>query len=656
MKKFYRQILGIVIAFLFLSMCMCLPACKEKMPDADITGKRDVNGDAGEASIKDALKVAKIINKKSNLGLDFLELADEERLDRIKRDSATSQPDIYSIDGTYCGWYSDFPIGSEEYRICRIKLTSDSQNVLNTKIGNNIHSVAEKLEPYGFVRGDEIGGYYFYEHTEADVYIVYYVYEDVIMDITLGISKGKETTGWEVKEDFGEVAEIINENSDMGFDLWEGVERKQVNLKRELGEAYDMPYPDDVYTEDYSACGTYIEDPVNDELYRICQIWIMQDTRNVLGTQVGDNIDSVDSIMREYDFVKENETRSNRYIWYWHKTQNISIEYNFGDDGEIYNIYVHGYPESPENINIGMTTDEVSQEQKESNDSIQTVTERSYDSFRDFPHGNMEYIDETAYAFLKDMYAGIEYKSKVAQGDLAVYDEYICKYEELLNNQITVAIPQMGEEYYVEDYVDMHSFFLNAEADHEVFNPHGFIYYLFDMDMDGTPELCMYNFKTYIFKYDKEGDSVILWKLIESPNETIHGSLSLRWNWDRLRYSYCELNPEAELTMGVYFLFYEYGEDAASWLVTVPTYYDEEKEIDIPQEMIEQAYFCEESGLYMFNVSEQQYDELTKAYFEAERLSEENLMQVSYTYDGLFNNGSLCEICVHNNNIWHLSD
>lgn len=213
-----------------------------------------------------------------------------------------------------------------------------------------------------------------------------------------------------------------------------------------------------------------------------------------------------------------------------------------------------GYPESPENITIGMTTDEVSQEQKESSDTIRETTERSYDSFRDFPHGNMEYIDETAYAFLKDMYAGIEYKSEVEQGDLAVYDEYICKYEELLNNEITFAIPQTGEEYYVEDYVDMHSFFLNAEADYEVFNPHGFIYYLFDMDMDGTPELCMYNFKTYIFKYDKEGDSVILWKLIESPNETIHGSLSLRWNWDGLRYTYCELNPEAELTLGVYFM------------------------------------------------------------------------------------------------------
>lgn len=38
------------------------------------------------------------------------------------------------------------------------------------------------------------------------------------------------------------------------------------------------------------------------------------------------------------------------------------------------------------------------------------------------------------------------------------------------------------------------------------------------------------------------------------------------------------------------------------------------------------------TGLDMFNVSEQQYDELTKAYFEAERLSEENLKKVSYTY------------------------
>jgi len=87
-----------ILSLSILAVCMLLTACNEK---------NAAKGDAGEASIKDTLKVAKIINKKSNLGLDFLELADEERLYRIKSDSATSQPDIYSIDGTYCGWYSE---------------------------------------------------------------------------------------------------------------------------------------------------------------------------------------------------------------------------------------------------------------------------------------------------------------------------------------------------------------------------------------------------------------------------------------------------------------------------------------------------------------------------------------------------------------------
>ena len=51
-----------ILSLSVLVVCMLLTACNEK---------NAVNGDAGEASIKDALKVAKIINKKSNLGLIF---------------------------------------------------------------------------------------------------------------------------------------------------------------------------------------------------------------------------------------------------------------------------------------------------------------------------------------------------------------------------------------------------------------------------------------------------------------------------------------------------------------------------------------------------------------------------------------------------------
>lgn len=323
------------ITVLFLIMSMFLLACEREM-----TG--EVSGNISNDNI---FEVANVINENSNLGLVFMELADSGG-----DINTTSPDDVYSKDETSCGSYCGYPYGSDEYRICQIKLMNASRDVLDTQIGDNISYVKEKLEPYGFVRGDDLGNHYFYEHRKANIYIEYYVCEDIIMEITLGIrgetDKINEAPEQEVMEKFLEAVKIINENSDMGFDLWEGVECNQVNLNREFGEDYDMAYPDDVYTEDYSACGTYIEDPVNDELYRICQIWIMRDTRNVLGTQVGDNIDSVDSIMREYDFVIDEKRKTNRSIRYWHKTQSISILYKFGDDGEIFDIYVRGYPES----------------------------------------------------------------------------------------------------------------------------------------------------------------------------------------------------------------------------------------------------------------------------------------------------------------------
>lgn len=74
------------------------------------------------------------------------------------------------------------------------------------------------------------------------------------------------------------------------------------------------------------------------------------------------------------------------------------------------------------------------------------------------------------------------------------------------------------------------------------------------------------------------------------------------------------------------------------------------------QKMRHHVGVCEDSQLYMFNVSEQQFDELTKEFFEASKLSEENIKEVSYTYDELFSDGELCEICGHVNNIWQLSD
>lgn len=155
--------------------------------------------------------------------------------------------------------------------------------------------------------------------------------------------KGEEvdTLEQETLNEFLELVQTINENSDMGFELWEIVDSTKV--KRELAEDYEMEYPDDEYMEDGSACGTYCVDPEDDKLYRICQIMILEDTRNVLGTKIGDDIDSVESRMREYDFVVDEESKTHRFVCYWHKTQNIRITYKF-PGGKVTYINIGGSP------------------------------------------------------------------------------------------------------------------------------------------------------------------------------------------------------------------------------------------------------------------------------------------------------------------------
>ena len=73
---------------------------------------------------------------------------------------------------------------------------------------------------------------------------------------------------------------------------------------------------------------------------------------------------------------------------------------------------------------------------------------------------------------------------------------------------------------------------------------------------------------------------------------------------------------------------------------------------EMTQEMKEQAYYSEEEDLYFFNVTEEQYHELTEDFFEANDISEEKLKTIGYTYDELFGNGTLCETCNSNKAIY----
>ncbi|MCM1127785.1 MAG: WG repeat-containing protein [Lachnospiraceae bacterium] len=255
---------------------------------------------------------------------------------------------------------------------------------------------------------------------------------------------------------------------------------------------------------------------------------------------------------------------------------------------------------------------------------------RSYDSHRDFPYGNMDFVDERAYAFLKKAYDELDFTGEFQTGDLDLYDKYKVKFKELLNNEITFTELKTGEEYYIDDYTGLRTY------GSEKFEPSKFQYYLFDMDGDDAPELCIWDRETYIFKYYSEFGEMALWMELSSHNEHIHGTKVLNWIWDGVRYQLTRLDEQGNPVFRVYFLLEGcWSNGIETYLAALPYFYDREQ-IEIPAEMKEQGYFSEEDNLYLFQVTEEQFDELTQDYFDACRESEKGEKKVAFTYEELF--------------------
>lgn len=274
------------------------------------------------------------------------------------------------------------------------------------------------------------------------------------------------------------------------------------------------------------------------------------------------------------------------------------------------------------------------------------IPERSYKSRREFPYETMEFVNDETYVALKDIYENINFFGEFKKGDLTVYDSYMEQYRKLVENEVSFTVTETGEKYYLKDYIDTKDYYSPIDYDSQEFNPHAFVYYLFDMNEDGMPELCIWRSLTYIFKYDYESGEVFLWNETETPWEKIIGTRKFWWNWEGVQYSLCEVNEEGELLMGVFFLVEYWNEENILYLLTIPQYTEEKRQIDITKEMKEQAYFSEEDQLYMFRVTEEQFNELAGNFFEAGELAEEKIKEVSYTYDELFGNKELCEKCI----------
>lgn len=244
---------------------------------------------------------------------------------------------------------------------------------------------------------------------------------------------------------------------------------------------------------------------------------------------------------------------------------------------------------------------------------------KSYASTRDFPYETIQTVDTEVYEALKCAYEQVDFSVEYKSANMETDSGYIDAYCRLIGSGM--------------EKIDRN------------FDPHEYIYYVFDADGDTMPEICLWKYATYIFKYDAAKDEIYLWYEIDSPWEQIWGTDKLGWNWEGMRYSMCELDQNGDVVSGVCFM------EEATWsngketfLVTMPFDRADDEKFILTEEMKKEAYYSAEDQLFYFPVTKEQYGELTEPFFEAEQLADQGRKKVGHTYDELVGN-QLCETC-----------
>jgi len=278
---------------------------------------------------------------------------------------------------------------------------------------------------------------------------------------------------------------------------------------------------------------------------------------------------------------------------------------------------------------------------------------------------DIDYVDDAVFESIKGEYDKIDFYGQFDRGNEEEYDFYKEQYLKLLNLQATFYDSDTQKNYYLDEFSEMDFTYpkqgmtYNEKTDTFInwdsYSPSNYIYYFFDMDDDGNPELCISDNERfdYIMKYEPESDKFVLWYEIGPSGVNILGSRKLY-----------NITGDSPPGFGYYLLDKNGGDDCTVWfvldgyynasteqddiryMVSLPQYEDTSKNLVLTKAMTDYQDSMHLYSTYYdtpcYRVTEEQFDELTGDYFTAQRLAVENIKKVSYTYDELF--GSFSEI------------
>lgn len=274
--------------------------------------------------------------------------------------------------------------------------------------------------------------------------------------------------------------------------------------------------------------------------------------------------------------------------------------------------------------------------------------ERSYESTDSFPYGKLDFVDDYTYEILKEVYGNIEWDVEFETGNTEQYDFYKEKYKELLDGEVKFLKTEQYTYSEVSEWMYLYEFLsLNENYDpSDLFNgdSQGFGLYFFDVDGDEAPELCVTEHVgagaihgAYIYKYEIDSDRIVLLKTYSGPVSQLIGTKTIGVCWEDRQFRLEKFGLDSKDEMTVEFMNdFFYPDEDSNYLVSFPVYTDQDKRIELSNEIKKQGYYDESRGLFFFHVTKEQYSELTNSFFDAYSELDMKREQVTYTYKELF--------------------
>lgn len=264
---------------------------------------------------------------------------------------------------------------------------------------------------------------------------------------------------------------------------------------------------------------------------------------------------------------------------------------------------------------------------------------REYDSWHDML-GDWEspYVDEGTFAFLKDAYAEVDFSGQYEAGDEDTDSLFLDAFDKLLRGDALLTDGQTGETMLLSEIPFFEKYDLESEAGRDADSPWGYTYYFFDMDGDGEPELTVYRHARgfFVLDYDAGTDTYSVWYDAEACWYGLLGSRKVLWTWDGRYLEYCLLDESGEAVCQTFCGSWYYNGEEAIYLVMLPRDAEEIGMRSVSEEMQEQGMFSRADGQWYFRVTGEQYEEITKSYWDAYDLANEHMDQEAYTYEELF--------------------